>query len=111
MADDRPQLPSVDVPVAARFLESALLFNLLIHAVAMLSMALLLIPGMPGGMSDAPARVAYVGAHPWLWRLGWLPWQMTAAADLWLGIALLVTPWIPRVPALLTVLLTLAAIV
>ena len=106
-------LPQTDrSPEAARFLEAALLFNFLIHAVAMLSMALLLLPGMPGGGTpDDRARVAYIAGHPWLWRLGWLPWQMTALADLLLGIALVRTSWIPRLPAVVTVLLTAAAIV
>jgi hypothetical protein len=37
---------------AARWLEAALLFTLLAHFSAMLSMALLLLPGMPGGGTD-----------------------------------------------------------
>ena len=108
----RPLPQADDCPEAARFLEATLLFNLLIHAVAMASMALLLLPGMPGGgTADDHARVAYIGAHPWLWRLGWLPWQLTALADLVLGLALVRTRWIPRLPAVVTVLLTAAAIV
>ncbi|HET6248499.1 MAG TPA: DUF2071 domain-containing protein [Tepidisphaeraceae bacterium] len=97
---------------AARFLEMALLFNFVIHAVAMASMGLLLLPGTPGGnAADLARRAGYVAQHPWLWRVGWFPWQMTALADLLLGIALLVTPWIPRWPARIAALLTLAAIV
>jgi hypothetical protein len=59
-------------PPAARFLEQALLFTIVAHAAGMVSMALLLLPAMPGGgnLSDA-SRVAYIAAHPWLWRLGW----------------------------------------
>lgn len=97
-------------PRAARFLESALLFNLFIHAVAMLSMAGLLLPGMPGGpVRDVLARAAYVAGHPWAWRLGWLPWQLTAGADFLLSLALALTPWVPRGPAIATLLLTIAA--
>ena len=97
---------------AARLLEQALLFNFVIHAVAMLSMALFLLPGTPGGQTaDGALRAAYVAQHPWLWRIGWFPWQLSAFADLWMGIALLRTPWIPRWPARITVLFTLAAIV
>lgn len=77
----------------------------------MLGMALLLLPGMPGGgdASDA-SRVAYIAAHPYLWRLGWLPWQVTAFSDVLLGIALLRTSMIPRVPAFLALFATLAAV-
>jgi hypothetical protein len=97
---------------AARLLEASLLFNFLIHAVAMASMALLLMSAMPGGgVADNAQRVAYVANHPWLWRLGWLPWQVTALADLMLAVALVRTSWIPRGPAILTLVVTLAAIV
>jgi hypothetical protein len=98
-------------PLAARFLERALLITILAHAVAMLTMALLLLPGMPGGGNpDDAARVAYVAAHPWLWRLGWLPWQITALSDIVLALALVRTAWIPRVPAALALLTTVIAV-
>lgn len=74
----------------ARPLERALLFSLVIHALAMLSMALLLMDGIPGAEPDLAARMAYVAGHPWLWRLGWLPWQLTALSGL-----LLPEPWPP----------------
>jgi hypothetical protein len=97
-------------PRAARFLEQALLANILVHFIAMGSMALLLLPAMPGGggAGDA-ARVGWIAHHPWLWRLGWVPWQLTAVADLWLGVALVVTPWVRKGPAIFTVLLTAGA--
>jgi hypothetical protein len=99
-------------PRAARLLEAALLFTFVIHALAMVSMALLLLPGMPGGLhSDDARRVEYVASHPWLWRFGWVPWQITALSDLLLAVALVRTKWIPRVPALLTLAVTVAAIV
>lgn len=93
----------------SRFLERALFFSLLIHALAMLSMALLLLPGMPGSAAD-PVRVRYVASHPWLWRLGWFPWQLTALSDLLIGVGLLRATWIPRGAAVLTVLVTCAAV-
>lgn len=78
----------------------------------MLSMALLLLSGMPGGPNvDVAARMAYVAEHPWLWRLGWLPWQLTALSDLLLSVALLATRWVPRLPSILALLVTLAGIV
>ena len=103
----------VDEPpaLAARFLEAALLFTFIIHAVAMVSMAFFSCPACPaGGAASVTARAAYVAGHPWLWRLGWLPWQLTALSDLLLGFALLQTPWVPRFPAILTFGATLLGI-
>jgi hypothetical protein len=97
---------------ATAWLEAALVFTLLAHAAGMVSMALLLLPGMPGGPhDDIAARAAYVADHPWLWRAGWLPWQLTAASDLILGLALVLTRWIPKAPAIVAVVLTIAAII
>ena len=96
----------------ARFLMAALAFTFVCHGLAMLGMVLLLLPGMPGGgVDDVAARAAYVAGHPWRWRLGWLGWQLTALSDVLLGVALVRTRWIPRVPAILTLLMTLAAVV
>lgn len=96
---------------AAPFLEGALLFTIIAHAAAMVSMALLL-PGMPGGATTSVAmRANYVAHHPWLWRLGWFPWQLTALSDLLLALALVRTRWIPKLPALLALIATIAAIV
>jgi hypothetical protein len=93
-------------------LEWALLFNFIIHGVAMLGMVTLLIPTLPGGSatSDA-ARVAAIAAHPWLFRLGWLPWQLCALADLLLAIAMVRVRWLPRLPAVLVLLFTIAAVI
>lgn len=96
---------------AAAALEAALLFTIIAHAAAMLTMAVLLIPGIPGGShAEIADRAAHVAAHPWLWRLGWLPWQVTAASDVLLSIALLRTPWIPRLPALVAAIATVLAV-
>src|SRR5215472_12738159 len=96
---------------SGRFLERALLFSFVVHGIAMLAMVLLLLPGMPGGPNDSMARMAYVAAHPWLWRLGWFPWQLTALSDVLIALALVATRWIPRLPAVLTLLITLLAII
>lgn len=97
---------------ASPFLEQMLLLEFVIHVVACLSMVLFLLPGMPGGLeSHSSGRAAYVAAHPWLWRLGWLPWQITAVMDLLLSLALVRTPWVPRLPALLGLFATLIAVV
>jgi hypothetical protein len=93
-------------------LERALLFTFATHGLGMLSMALWLLPGMPGGgaATDA-ARIHYIATHAWWWRLGWFPWQLSALSDLLLAAALLRTPWVPRLPALLTALATVAAVI
>jgi hypothetical protein len=93
-------------------LETALLLNLAIHVIALAGMGLLLMPGLPGGpRTDVAERAAYLAAHPWLWRLGWLTWQLTAGLDLLLAIALVRTSWVPRLPALFTLAATLVAVV
>ncbi len=95
----------------SRWLEGALIFTIAIHAIAMLSMTLLL-PGLPGGtQSELAARATYVADHPWLWRIGWFPWQVTALSDLLLGVALIATRWIPRGPAILGAIITCIAII
>ncbi len=102
-----PDLSSRD-----RGLEQALLFNFIIHAVAMLAMAALLIPTLPGGSGASDSeRIAAIAKHPWLFRLGWLPWQLCAVADLWLAIAMVRVPWLPRVAAILVLLLTIGAVI
>ena len=90
----------------------ALVVTIAAHALGMFSMVLCLLPGMPGGGAATDAeRVAYIASHPWLWRLGWFPWQLTALSDLFLAIALLRTPAFPRAAAIFTLLVTIAAIV
>src|SRR5260221_13590012 len=96
---------------ASRFLEQALLVAIVCHAAAMVSMAILLLPGMPGGNNALSGRATYVAANPWLWRLGWLPWRLTALAGLLLSVALLRTTWSPRFPAILALLTTVVALV
>lgn len=95
-----------------RNLERALLFNFVIHAVAMLGMATLLLPTMPGGtQTNDLDRVAAIAAHPWLFRLGWFPWQLCAVADLLLAIAMVRVRWLPRLPAIAVLVLTTAAVI
>jgi hypothetical protein len=99
-------------PRASPALEAALLACFLVHLAAMLSMAALLLPTMPGGSAGSDLeRVVALARHPWLFRLGWAPWHAAALIDLLLAIALLRTRWIPRAPAIVTLLLTLAALV
>jgi hypothetical protein len=97
--------------LAARFLEQILLVSLGVHVIALAGTGLLLLPGLPGGgsASDA-ARVGYLAEHPWLWRLGWLPWQAAALVNVLTGLALWRTPWVPRLPAAAVLLFTVLAV-
>jgi hypothetical protein len=97
---------------AERGLERALLFNFLIHGAALLGMVAFLLPMLPGGSApNDGARIDAIATHPWLFRLGWLPWQLCALADLLLAVAMVRVRWLPRVPALLVLLFTLGAVV
>lgn len=95
---------------ASRFLEFSLFFVLVVHVVAMFSMALLLMPAMPGAINSDSVRIAYIADHPWLWHLGWLPWHLCALSDLVFALAMLRTKWIPKLPAIVTTLFTLLAV-
>ncbi len=95
-----------------RTLEWALIANFLVHGLAMAAMALFLLPALPGGNapSDA-ARVTYIAEHAWLFRLGWLPWQLCAVADLALAAAMVRVRWLPRLGTALVLVFTLIAVV
>lgn len=97
-------------PVADKFLERALMFTIICHGVAMLSMAVFLLPGMPGH-GTPEEHLIYIKSHPWQWRLGWFPWQVTAFSDILLAVALYRTSWIPRGWATLGLILTWSAYV
>ncbi|MHB1424664.1 MAG: DUF2071 domain-containing protein, partial [Gemmataceae bacterium] len=97
--------------LAARFLEQILLVNLIVHAAALVCSPLLLLPGLPGGGSAGAAeRAVYLTVHPWLWRLGWLPWQMAAVVNGLTAWALWRTYWVPRLPASFVLFFTLLAV-
>ena len=94
----------------SRFLVYALVFTILCHGAAMLSMLAFLLPGLPTGATDLPQRIAYISEHALLWKLGWFPWQMTALSDLILAVALVRTKWVPRLPAVGSLILTMVAV-
>lgn len=105
------RLPPPSAP-SERGLERALLFNFGIHAVALLGMVTLLLPTLPGGSNaDDVARIAAIAEHPWRFRLGWLPWQLCAVADLWLALAMLRAHFLPRLGTSVVLMLTLLAVV
>ena len=88
---------------------------LLLHVAAPLAMVTLLWPGLD---MEVPLleRAHFVGEHAARWRLGWLPWQLTALSDIGLSLALLAyaravsLPW-ARPLALAGVVVTLLALV
>jgi hypothetical protein len=97
---------------AERFLERSLLFNFLVHGLALVGMVALLVPMLPGGTTPLDAdRVTLIATRPWQFRFGWLPWQLCALSDLLLAIALVRVRWVPKVPAVLVLVLTLIAVV
>jgi hypothetical protein len=69
-------------------MRAAIVFFALAHAFALATMALLLRPGMDAAAFSVAERAAYVATHPLAWRLGWLPWQLSALSDLSLCIAI-----------------------
>lgn len=69
-----------------RLLVLALFLSLAVHVLALVAMVTVLAPGVDMN-ATALARATYMAAHPWLWRLGWLAWQLTAASDLFLSVA------------------------
>src|SRR5262245_58179097 len=96
---------------ASRLLEQVLLWNVLIHVAALLSMGAILQSALPGApRASHQRRMSLLAAHPWLWRLGWLAWHLAALIDLLTAIALVRTTWVPKLPAVLTLLVTLAAV-
>ncbi|MFK7986449.1 MAG: hypothetical protein AB8I08_10485 [Sandaracinaceae bacterium] len=67
----------------------ALLMFIVAHGLGMLTMAVLLRGGMDAAFADGAARQAYVAGHPWAWRLGWVPWQLSALSNLAVNTTLL----------------------
>jgi hypothetical protein len=95
-----------------RALVRAFVAIFVIHVVAMLAMPLVLAKYLPGGgASSDEARVAAIAAAPWSLRIGWLPWQLTAAVDLVFAWLVARTTWLPRALRVLSAVVTLAAVV
>ena len=92
-------------------LERALVANFVVHGLAIVAMALLLLPFMPGGGHADAERVALIAAHPWQFRLGWLPWQLCAVCDVWMAVAMVRTAWLSRGGTTVVLVLTAIAVV
>jgi hypothetical protein len=95
-----------------RGVELALIATLACHTIAMVAMAALLLPMMPGGpVADDGARMVAIASHATTWRIGWATWGATAASDVALGLALLRWRRVPRARAWAALLLVCAAVV
>ena len=79
---------SADIAAYQRCLK-ALLLCMSVRLFGLLTMATLLAPGLDFH-SSVLERASFVANHPWLWRFGWLPWQLTAVWDVLLSLALLI---------------------
>ena len=58
------------------------------HALSLVGTGLWLLPGLNPERSVAE-RAAYIASHVTWWRLGWLPWQLSAVSDVWVAVALI----------------------
>jgi hypothetical protein len=79
-----------------------------VNLAAGLVMLLALRYGIPPGESDLSARIAYVGDHVLLWRVGWLVWNL-AAISLLAFLVVLAACWRERAPILCGLALLCAA--
>jgi hypothetical protein len=64
-------------------LRAALAGFAITHALGLLAMLLLILPGISPHV-PLDERAAYVREHTAAWRLGWLAWQASALSDVWL---------------------------
>jgi hypothetical protein len=96
---------------AEKAIEISLLLALVVHVIALLTMAGLLLPGVPGsGLKTVDLRASYIAMHPWRWHLGWFPWHLCALSDLAVSLSLLRLRWVPKALSASTLLLTLIAV-
>lgn len=66
-------------------MRASLWFFAAVHALALVTMLLLLRPGMDIAAFSVAERARYVSEHALAWRLGWLPWQLSALSDAWVS--------------------------
>ncbi len=94
-----------------KLLELTFWFALITHAVGLFSMALLLMPGMPGGLIPDPTRIKYIAENSALWQAGWLPWQLSALSDFFIAMAFLSAKKIPLYLRILVLAITVISII
>jgi hypothetical protein len=73
---------AVEVSKARRFVVLGVAFFVITHVVALGAMAIVLRPGMDPSAFGIEERMAFVASSAFAWRLGWLPWQLSALSDL-----------------------------
>lgn len=69
-------------------LMGSVMFFVVTHGLALVTMLLFLQPGLDSSLSLLE-RAAHVREHSALWVIGWLPWQLSALSDLLVSITLL----------------------
>lgn len=79
-----------------------------VNLAAGLVMMLALRPGISAGERDLSARIAYVGNHILVWRVGWLVWNLAAISLLGFFVVL-AARWRERAPILCGLALPCAA--
>lgn len=71
-----------------RALMTSLLFTIVAHALGLLSMATILRPGVADNFNTLE-QAQYIAEYPNLWRLGWLPWNLSALGNIIFGVFLI----------------------
>ena len=94
--------------VTPRYAATAAYIAAAVNLAAGLVMLLALRYGIPAGESDLSARIAYVGDHVLVWRVGWLVWNLAAIALLGFFVVL-ADRWRERAPILCGLALLCAA--
>src|SRR5262245_38792209 len=79
--------PRAEVRAYRRLIAGLALFEVT-HALGLVAMVTLLLPGLDPAL-DAETRAAHVGTNALRWRLGWLPWQLSAASNVWITASLI----------------------
>jgi hypothetical protein len=78
-----PVASKADRAARDRRLVAALAGFLITHALGLLTMLVLILPGISPHV-PLEERAAYVREHTTAWRFGWLAWQASALSDVWL---------------------------
>ena len=70
-----------------RRLIAAMSFFAVVHVLALVTMGAILMHGIGPADTNSLARARFIADNPWLWRLGWLPWQLCALSNVLLCLA------------------------